>query len=89
LFVDVHPLGCLARVEERNQRTGSDATSPVICPLECLAKDLEAFAEHAGRTGILADDVKLVCRKNPKLFAELSKVLEQATGPSAHKKQKK
>ena len=37
------------------------------------AEDLEAFAQHAKRTNVTADDVKLLTRRNPKLvkFPEL------------------
>ena len=31
------------------------------------AEDLEAFAQHAKRTNVTADDVKLLTRRNPKL----------------------
>eukprot|EP00126_Sphaerothecum_destruens_P004303 Sdes_comp18101_c0_seq2m7541 len=37
--------------------------------LEILAKDLEAFANHAKRNTIKNDDVKLAARKSPQLVS--------------------
>jgi centromere protein S len=43
---------------------------------ESVAKDLEAFAKHAGRSQINSDDVMLLTRRNEGLEAVLRSYLE-------------
>jgi len=51
------------------------------------AQDLEAFAQHAKRTTITSDDVKLLTRRNPELNARVTALArEQGSGASGARK---
>jgi hypothetical protein len=48
-----------------------------VCNLESVARDLESFAKHAGRTQISTDDVMLLARRNEGLEALLRSYVEK------------
>jgi len=51
------------------------------------AQDLEAFAQHAKRSNITGEDVKLLTRRNPHLTSQLSSIssLQPARGRPSNK----
>jgi len=71
-------------VDDESIRTNTNATPQYIgaltelawSQLESVAKDLEAFAKHAGRSQINSDDVMLLTRRNEGLEAVLRSYLE-------------
>ena len=57
-----------------------------------MAKDLESFAKHAGRSQITTDDVMLLARRNEGLEAVLRSYVEdlrQKSGAPAKKGRRK
>ena len=57
---------------------------------ELFAKDMEAFTKHGRRTIANAEDVKLICRRNPELQAKLEQSVKETTSDKQSKsKQKK
>lgn len=71
-------------VDDESIRSNTNATPQYISALtelawsqlESVAKDLEAFAKHAGRSQINADDVMLLTRRNEGLEAVLRSYLD-------------
>ncbi|BBN02639.1 centromere protein S [Marchantia polymorpha subsp. ruderalis] len=49
----------------------------VLKYLEQMARDLETFAQHAGRKSVNMDDVLLTVRRNPSIAANLTSVLQE------------
>ena len=45
----------------------------ILAQAAVLARDLELFAQHARRTVVCPDDVKLLVRRSPSLAAELQR----------------
>ncbi|XP_064101373.1 centromere protein S-like [Macrobrachium nipponense] len=59
---------------------------------EVYTQDLEAFAKHARRTTIIAEDVKLLVRRNKHLLEKVSEIaqgLEKPTGKKRGRKKSK
>ena len=54
--------------------------------IDCLAKDLEAFSNHAKRTTINPSDVRLAARKQPHI---ISKLEEMVNGIDEEKKKRR
>ena len=46
-----------------------------INKIDCLAKDLEAFSNHAKRTTINPSDVRLAARKQPHIISKLDEMV--------------
>jgi len=79
---------------EVGAETGVQISPEVITTLAELAvdknqrtaQDLEAFAQHAKRSNVTGDDVKLLTRRNPHLTAHLSSLTrEQPARPKPAK----
>ncbi|KAI8057300.1 centromere protein S [Syncephalis plumigaleata] len=47
-----------------------------------LGKDLEMFAQHAGRNMIKVDDVKLCARRNPEMAHFIQQMIDEQKGPN-------
>ncbi|KAL2643974.1 hypothetical protein R1flu_011561 [Riccia fluitans] len=50
--------------------------------LEQLARDVEMFAQHAGRKSVNMEDVLLTVRRNPSVVANLMSVIEELASAS-------
>ncbi|KAI6251136.1 Inner kinetochore subunit mhf1 [Erysiphe necator] len=83
-----HKIGTLVTSETKNLSIQYDMpikatpqfigslTEMVWAQIENVAMDLEAFANHAGRTTVGTDDVLLLCRRNDALEGLLRKWVE-------------
>ncbi|KAK9496573.1 hypothetical protein O3M35_012518 [Rhynocoris fuscipes] len=57
--------------------------------LSLYAEDLEAFCNHAKRSNINEDDVKLLFRRNPKLLEEFTKIDQEEPENKGQKRKRK
>lgn len=56
---------------------------PVFPNQETVAKDLESFCNHAGRTTVTTDDVLLLARRNEDLHGIIKQVVDQQKAEKA------
>ena len=56
-----------------DRTTVATLTEATLAQTAVLARDLELFAQHAKRTAVCPDDVKLLARRSPSLAAELQR----------------
>ncbi|KAL8363872.1 hypothetical protein RB601_009568 [Gaeumannomyces tritici] len=58
-------------------------TDMVYTQIENVAKDLESFSNHAGRTTVTTDDVLLLARRNEDLHGIIKQVVDQQKAEKA------
>ncbi|KLU88413.1 hypothetical protein MAPG_07398 [Magnaporthiopsis poae ATCC 64411] len=58
-------------------------TDMVYTQIETVAKDLESFCNHAGRTTVTTDDVLLLARRNEDLHGIIKQVVDQQKAEKA------
>lgn len=69
-------------------RTSATLTELVVDKVKRTAGDLEAFANHAKRTTITSDDVKLLTRRNSELNARLTSLSRDLQPPPKQRENK-
>lgn len=69
-------------------RTSATLTELVVDKVKRTAEDLEAFANHAKRTTITSDDVKLLTRRNSELNARLTSLSRDIQPPPGRRENK-
>ncbi|GKV17424.1 hypothetical protein SLE2022_369920 [Rubroshorea leprosula] len=92
-------LSAIPIAEEEAKRNGMEISAPIVACIvdlafkytENLAKDLELFAQHAGRKSVNTEDVILSAHRNEHLAATLRSFCEElkAKEPQSERKRKK
>ncbi|OAY30615.1 protein MHF1 homolog [Manihot esculenta] len=99
LLRDRFRLSTISIAETEAKKNGMDISEPIIACIadlafkyaEQLAKDLELFAQHAGRKSVNMEDVILSAHRNEHLAASLRSFSNdlKAKEPPSEKKRKK
>ncbi|KAG8081786.1 hypothetical protein GUJ93_ZPchr0014g47517 [Zizania palustris] len=92
-------LSVIKIATSEGHKVGMEVADPVVACIadlayksaEQLAKDVELFAQHAGRKSIKMEDVILIAHKNEHLMGLLRTFSQQLKGkePSTERKRKK
>ncbi|KAL5724484.1 MHF histone-fold complex component [Ranunculus cassubicifolius] len=99
ILKDRFRLSTITIAEAQAKTMSMEVTEPVMACIadlafqfsEQLAKDLELFAEHAGRKSVNVEDVILAARRNEHLATSLRSFCHELKGkePQSNRKRKK
>ncbi|KAJ7296340.1 hypothetical protein O6H91_Y129800 [Diphasiastrum complanatum] len=96
-LIDRLRLAVIATAEAEAQKQGLSVSPPVMTALADLtfnytvqlAKDVEMFAQHAGRKSVNVDDVSLAARRNDSVAALLKSFAEELSKSKEQRQEKK